>query len=135
MKNYAIGNFCKPFAVSAKSFWSFLLLHRPQGAPLKSRENQTQKTRSELAIAEDKGKSGGESAEEKARRRKRGGEKRRKGRKKESLLSFSPFFSSLLRAFSSALSPPLFPFSSAIANSLLVFCVWFSLLFKGAPCA
>ena len=91
-----------------------------QGAPLKSSENQTQKTRSELAIAEEKGKSGGE-----ARRRKRGGEKRRKGRKKEDKGS---------RAFSSALSPPLFPFSSAIANSLLVFCVWFSLLFKGAPC-
>ena len=59
----------------------------------------------------------------KGRRRKRGGESAEERR-----------VSSLLRAFSSALSPPPFPSSSAIANSLLVFCVWFSLLFKGAPC-
>ena len=41
-------------------------LGTPQGAPLKSSENQIQKTRSELAIAEEEGKSGGESAEEKS---------------------------------------------------------------------
>ena len=50
--------------------------------PLKSSENQTQKTRSELAIAEEAGKGGGESAEEKARRReeKKGEKERRQGK-------------------------------------------------------
>ena len=64
------------------SISSLSCLSQPQGAPLKSSENQTQKTRSELAIAEEAGKGGGESAEEKARRReeKKGEKERRQGK-------------------------------------------------------
>ena len=90
-----------------------------QGAPLKSSENQTQKIRSELAVAEEEGKSGGESAEEKARRR-----EEKKGEKERRLLSsfFLPFllFSPprfLLRSFP---PPPQSLTHSVLPSSLLL---------------